>query len=141
SVTADAMAPKAGGNPAGYVLDDTQHVVYRGTDDQVHELFFSSKQAKWSHANLTAEAKSAKVAGDPAGYVLDDTQHVVYRGPEGEGIELFNKGGGGRHPNNLPAAALAPRPAGDTIRHRPPDTTHPPPQNTPHLRPPPRPGP
>src|ERR1700736_6730248 len=54
NLTADAMAPKAAGNPAGYIFGTAQHVVYRGVDDQVHELYFAAKEKKWSHANITA---------------------------------------------------------------------------------------
>jgi catechol 2,3-dioxygenase-like lactoylglutathione lyase family enzyme len=114
NLTAAAMAPKAAGNPAGYIFGTAQHVVYRGADDQVHELYFSPKEKKWNHANITTGAKAPKAAGDPAGYVLGDTQHVVYRGPEGEVIELFNtEGGKGWNQTNLTASAMAPRAAGN----------------------------
>jgi hypothetical protein len=114
NLTADAKAPKAAGTPAGYVFGTAQHVVYRGVDDQVHELYFSAEEKKWSHADISAGAKAPKAAGDPTGYILGDTQHVVYRGHEGEVIELFNtQGGNGWTQNNLTAGAMAPRAAGN----------------------------
>ena len=36
-------APTAAGDPAGYMFDAqaTQHVVYRGTDNHIHELWWN----------------------------------------------------------------------------------------------------
>ena len=36
-------APTAAGDPAGYMFDaqGTQHVVYRGTDNHIHELWWN----------------------------------------------------------------------------------------------------
>jgi hypothetical protein len=40
--TADAGAPGAAGDPSGYMFDaqGTQHVVYRGGDGHIHELYW-----------------------------------------------------------------------------------------------------
>jgi hypothetical protein len=42
-LTAAAGAPNAVGKPAGYTrdVDRTQHVVYRGADGHIHELWFN----------------------------------------------------------------------------------------------------
>ena len=42
-LTAATGAPAATGDPAGYTWsnDDSQHVVYRGTDNHIHELWFN----------------------------------------------------------------------------------------------------
>jgi hypothetical protein len=42
-LTAATGAADAAGDPAGYTwnIDSTQHVVYRGTDGHIHELWFS----------------------------------------------------------------------------------------------------
>ncbi|HEV8555494.1 MAG TPA: hypothetical protein VGR06_03745, partial [Actinophytocola sp.] len=46
-------APLAAGDPAGYTwdVDKTQHNVYRGFDNHVHELWFNNA---WHHNDLTA---------------------------------------------------------------------------------------
>jgi hypothetical protein len=111
-------APLASGDPAGYTwdVDRTQHVVYRGTDGHVHELWFSNA---WNHNDLTnASGGSPLAASDVAGYTwdVDRTQHVVYRAADNHIHELwFNNGW---HHNDLTVAAGAPaaagRPAGYT---------------------------
>lgn len=83
-------------DPAGYVFaaQGTQHVVYLGADNDIHELWWDTDG--WHHHDLsaTAGAPDAAVAepptatrpmmpgGDPAGYAFDaqGTQHVVYTG-------------------------------------------------------------
>jgi hypothetical protein len=42
-LTASIGAPAAAGDPAGYTwdVDHTEHVVYRGTDSHIHELWFT----------------------------------------------------------------------------------------------------
>ena len=94
-------------------VDSTQHVVYRGADSHIHELWFNGG---WHHNDLTALPARRPRPGDPAGYTwdVDSTQHVVYRGTDNHIHELwFN---GGWHHNDLTNAAGAPlgrgRPAG-----------------------------
>jgi hypothetical protein len=54
-LTATTGAPAAAGDPAGYTysVDGTQHVVYRGVDGHIHELWYSPSSG-WHHADLTA---------------------------------------------------------------------------------------
>jgi len=119
-LTAEANAPKAAGNPTAYVMDrdNTQHVVYRGKDGQINELFWSGKQAKWQHANLSEQTKAPKAASDPCGYYLGErkTQHVVYRAENGNICELYFAPDGdnrGWHVKDLSAEANAPKAAGN----------------------------
>ena len=84
-------APLATGDPAGYTwdVDSTQHVVYRGADGHIHELWFNNA---WHHNDLTNASGGAPLAAsDPAGYTwdVDSTQHVVYRGADGHIHELW----------------------------------------------------
>jgi hypothetical protein len=66
-----------------------QHVVYRGTDDRIHELWWSDGPG-WAEGELAAQTATAPAAaGDPAGYVLNGTQHVVYRGTDDRIHELW----------------------------------------------------
>jgi len=79
---------KAEGDPTGYVTEfsSTQHVIYRGTDKQVHELFFEELvhlkgAAGWEERVLTKVIKDAPAPdGDPTGCSFERrrTQHVVY---------------------------------------------------------------
>jgi PQQ enzyme repeat len=78
-ISALADAPAAAGDPAGYVLFRSEFVVYRGTDNHVHQLFARVGQAQWSHVDLTAITHAPLAAGNPSGYV-NAAQRVVYRG-------------------------------------------------------------
>lgn len=84
SLTLDLDAPLAASGPYGYTwdVDKTQHVVYRGKDNHIHELWFH-RDSGWHHNGLTQGISAAPLAvSDPTGYVWDDdeTQHIVYRG-------------------------------------------------------------
>ncbi len=106
-LTTAANAPLAVGDPNGYTwdVDTTQHVVYRGFDSHIHELWFSGG---WYHNDLTNAAAAPPAAGDPVGYTwdVDHTQHVVYRGTDNHIHELWFSGGW--HHNDLTNAAGAP---------------------------------
>jgi catechol 2,3-dioxygenase-like lactoylglutathione lyase family enzyme len=100
-------APRAVGNPKGYMFDaqGTQHVNYRGDDGRVHELWWNSNG--WHHNDLTNAAGNAPVAAsDPKGYMFDaqGTQHVNYRGVDGHIHELWIDNSGWHH-NDLSNAA------------------------------------
>jgi carbohydrate-selective porin OprB len=92
----------ATGNPVGYVLgDNTQHVVYRGRDNHIHELWWDGA---WHHNDLTNAAGAPAASSSPEGYILGDgTQHVVYRGGDDHIHELWWDGTW--HHNDLSVAA------------------------------------
>ncbi len=106
-------APVAAGAPAGYMFDaqGTQHVVYRGTDSHIHELWWDING--WHHNDLTHAVGTAVSAGDPAGYLFDaqGTQHVVYRGTDSHIHELWWDVNGWHH-NDLTNAVGAPMATG-----------------------------
>jgi serine/threonine protein kinase, bacterial len=106
-------APPAAGDPTGYAFD-AEHVVYRGTDNGIHELW--SEGTTWHHYPLSASVGAPAAAGDPTGYWFDaeKTQHVVYRGlDDGHIHELWwGSGSNGWHHNDLSASVGAPA-AGD----------------------------
>jgi hypothetical protein len=87
-----------------------QHVVYRGTDNYIHELWWSPTGG-WQVGTLSATPAPA-AAGDPSGYVLNDGQHVVYRGTDNYIHELWWSPTGGWQVGTL-AATPAPAAAGD----------------------------
>ena len=79
-------ASKARGNPFGY-FNGTQHIVYRGQDNQIHEL--ASIQNSWQHQVLTSGSPQA-AAGNPCAYVYG-AAHIVYRGTDGHIHELYRE--------------------------------------------------
>jgi hypothetical protein len=108
-------AAPAAGDPAGYVFDAraTQHVVYRGTDNHIHQLWWDT--AGWRISDLTMATHAAPAAGDPSGYVSDadgGSQHVVYRGTDNHIHQLWWDTAGW-HTNDLTMATHAAPAAGD----------------------------
>ncbi len=107
-------APLAASDPSGYTwsVDKTEHAIYRGVDNHIHELWFNGS---WHHNDLTVAAGNAPAAAsNPSGYTwgVDKTEHAIYRGNDNHIQELrFN---GSWHHNDLTAAAgNAPLAAGD----------------------------
>jgi len=121
-LTTAAGAPVAVGDPAGYMfaVQNTQHVVYRGTDNHIHELY--NDAGGWHHNDLTTAAYQTLpsyygiplAAGDPVGYMFDSqqTQHVVYRGANNL-IHELRWDSKGWHLNFLTDAVDAPPVAGN----------------------------
>ena len=99
---------------AGYTwdVDQTQHVVYHGTDGHIHELWYHHGDG-WNHNDLTAatgsplgNARSGRVTGYTR--AADQTQHVIYRSEDGHIQELWFHHGQGWNHNDLSAAAGSP---------------------------------
>jgi hypothetical protein len=115
----------AGGTPAGvatgsgdpaadvFRAQGTEHVVYRGFDNHVHELWKDA--SGWHHSDLTTVTGAPAAAGDPAGYVFDaeGSQHVIYRAGNGHLYELWWTATQGWNQGDLTAAAGSPSAAGD----------------------------
>jgi len=103
------------GDPAAYVFraQGTEHVVYRGFDNHVHEL--RKDASGWHHGDLTAMTGAPAAAGDPAGYVFEaqGTQHVMYRSGDGHVNELWWDAANGWRSGDLTAVTGAPAAAGD----------------------------
>jgi hypothetical protein len=95
-ISTEAGAPPAASGPDAYFWNDTKtsHVVYRGIDDGIHELYRAAN-GKWAHNDLTNLTKAPKAAGEPAGYAEEGnkTQHVIFRTADGDLFELFSKYG------------------------------------------------
>jgi Fibronectin type III domain len=90
----------------------TQHVVYRGGDNHIHELWWDSQG--WHHTDASGNAGAPNSAGDPNGYMFDaqGTQHVVYRGGDNHIHELWWDSQGWHH-TDASGDAGAPNSAGD----------------------------
>jgi hypothetical protein len=111
-ITAQTNATLAAGDPRGYMFDaqGTQHIVYRGTDGHIHELYWNGN---WNTDDITAQANATPAAGNPCGYVFNaqGTQHVDYRGTDGHIHELYWNGTW--NTNDLTADTNATPAAGD----------------------------
>ncbi len=93
-----ANAPAAGGNPFGYAWehDGTVHIVYRGMDSLVYELWLRHGMiftGNWECNAITKETNAPATSSDPVGYAWenDSTQHVIYRGTDNQIHELWQK--------------------------------------------------
>jgi catechol 2,3-dioxygenase-like lactoylglutathione lyase family enzyme len=101
-LTAITKAPKAAGNPFGYVEEGnkTEHVVFRTEAGAIVELFAKYRETNaWHMDDLSKVANAPKAAGDPTGYSLNEstlrgitTQHVFFRGEDGNVHELYQGG-------------------------------------------------
>jgi hypothetical protein len=116
SLTSETGAPLAAGDPTGYVLavDATQHVVYRGVDGHIHELWWDATNG-WGGGDLTDVTGETVPAGDPSGYSFEatGTQHVVYRGIDDHIHELWWDAANGWGGGDLCAETGAPPAVGD----------------------------
>lgn len=93
-------APLVWGEPIGYVTssDSTARVVYRGHDDQIHELF-NPAGVGWGHASLSALTGAPSADHDPLGFFNaapfaystpnNGTARVIYRGDDEHIHELW----------------------------------------------------
>ena len=117
-LTAATNAPAAAGDPNGFTFTANgtsgMHVVYRGADNDIHELYWQN--GGWSVNDLTAGTNAPAAAGDPNGYVFTANgtsgMHVVYRGVDNDIHELYWQDGSWVL-NDLTAATDAPPAAGD----------------------------
>jgi hypothetical protein len=97
-------APPAASEPFGYVFvsQGTQHVLYRGSDQHVYELWWDT--SGWHLEDLTGHTGAPLAAGavhaypfDPAQNVPDPTQHVIYIGGDDHLHELWWNSTGWHH--------------------------------------------
>jgi hypothetical protein len=81
--------------PAGYAFDAqprqpdaTQHVLYAGVDNHIHELWWNA--TGWHHLDLTGASDAPTSISNPDGFVEVDTasQHVYYTSADHHIIEL-----------------------------------------------------
>jgi frataxin-like iron-binding protein CyaY len=79
--------------PHGYYtpLFDAARVVYRADDDHIHELWLTSQNGGWQHADLSAMTGAPRASADPSSYYtpLFDAARVVYRGQDDHFHELW----------------------------------------------------
>jgi len=82
------------GDPYGYRLGNTQHVVARGRNNELLEWYWTPRDG-WRVVDLSAAVGGTLIQSDPQGYTLWDdeeewsTQHVVARGYNDELLEWY----------------------------------------------------
>jgi hypothetical protein len=71
--------PLADGDP--YAFNDSgggAHIVYRGTDDHLHDIWLDMAHMSWHHTDISGSS-GVPVTDDPMGYLHASTLRVVYR--------------------------------------------------------------
>jgi hypothetical protein len=90
--------PDAAGNPFGYMFNaqGTQHVIYRGTNNRLNELYWDNQGWHWVDLSFVAQgAPPSKgipdAASDLFGYAFEarGTQHIFYRSANNRLNELY----------------------------------------------------
>ncbi|TFG30086.1 hypothetical protein EU527_15010 [Candidatus Thorarchaeota archaeon] len=94
-------APLAEGDPSAYTYHvfNTQHVIYRSSDNHLHQLY-SAQIGNWKHADMTVQSGAPLASGRPTTYVygMNDSQNIVYRSQDGHIYTLyFVRGEGWKH--------------------------------------------
>lgn len=107
-------AVKAASDPSIYLdnVSGMQVVLYRGTDGQVHSLYWSTGAV--GHDALGSAAHAPKAAGKPMGFMAKDgTHHVIYRAEKGHLHALYWAGQNAPAHEDLTAGSGTPGAAGD----------------------------
>ena len=112
-------APLPGGNPIGYSFtgDDSNHIVYRGHQGQIHDLCFIRGQGR-VHTNLSAATGAPTAMGDPSVHIFHvfPSRHVMYRGADGHIHDIYwMEAAGWRHSDINEKTPGAPLPGGNPI--------------------------
>jgi hypothetical protein len=92
-LTTEAIgAPPAASDPAAYYSagTNTKHVIYRGEDGHLNEIWWVPGGGIPAHVDLTLRAFAPLATGKPAAFTVEgaNSQHVVYRGTDGHIHEI-----------------------------------------------------
>jgi lysophospholipase L1-like esterase len=85
----------AASGPAACIWDrdGSQHILYRGTDGNIYELYNKKNTLLWQSNNLTNATKADRAAAgsNPTAYAwdVDKSQHVIYVGIDRHVHELY----------------------------------------------------
>jgi hypothetical protein len=118
ALSGTAGAPKAAGNPVGYVQKDgTNVVIYRSGDGHLHELWWTGTNPPGT-GDLTAASGAIAAAGDPEPYINANSGEniVAYRGTDGHIHTLYWLTDDVTH-ENLSGFAGSPKAAGDPVAY------------------------
>jgi hypothetical protein len=102
------------GNQSGYV-NASQPVVYRGIDNDIHQLYTFNNGTQRAHADLSVSTGAPPAAGDPFGLPRDlaGRQLVDYKGMDGHIHQVWINSSDHWVHSDLTALAKAPLSAGD----------------------------
>lgn len=106
------VTPAAAGNPLAFSAGGLNVVVYRGSDDHIHSLYWSGTEPA-RHDALSQSAGGPTGLGDPTAYELGGMTHVVYRTRDGSLEELAWVGEGAVSHTRITGYAGEPAAAGD----------------------------
>lgn len=121
--TLGSNAMPAASDASSYIdpVDGVEVALYRGTDQHVYSLYWSTGEVKRDALSVTAGAPTAD--GIPVGYVSKDGyRHVIYRAQDGTLHELYWTGGDPPQGGNLTTKAEAPHAVGDPVAYNKPTT-------------------
>jgi hypothetical protein len=113
NLTAAISAPKAAGQPSGFVGSGGVNIVaYRGVNNHILGLYWSDGPSGLD--DLSGFAGTPPTVGDPFAYYTahDDTTQIVYLGADGHVWELYSPGTAPVAGWDLTAPSGAPKPAG-----------------------------
>jgi len=117
NLSGTASAPNAAGDPVGYYVPaaDTNHVIYRTGDGNLHELYWIGVAPVGYGGNLTGGISAPRAAGDPTAFAnAAGSNIVVYRSVNGDILSLYWLEGPNRPGlDNLSGVAGTPKAAGD----------------------------
>ncbi|MEO8553308.1 MAG: hypothetical protein ABI678_25220, partial [Kofleriaceae bacterium] len=111
-------APAASG-PSSYIdpVDGLEVALYRGTDQHIHSLYWSTGEVRRDALSQTAGAP--KGSGVPVGYVgKDGYRHVIYRAEDGHLEELWWTGPNPPGHGDLTTPIAAPHCAGNPTAYQ-----------------------
>jgi hypothetical protein len=127
--TVVASAPLAVGTPFAYLFaaQRTEHIVYTGGDNRVHELWRQEPIGHWTHNDLTAASGAPTSAdyGELVGYGVDATmeQFVHYRGTDQHLHQLRWDAAGWHHLDLTTSVGGTPAASGSPVGYVHPDGT------------------
>jgi len=90
NLTGTIGAPKAAGNPSGFINAAGVNIVaYRSVDGRILSVYWADGPSGLD--DLSGTAGTPRAAGDPVGYYTphDDTHQIVYRGTDNHLYELY----------------------------------------------------
>jgi hypothetical protein len=108
--------PRASDKPTVFIdpVENLEVALYRGHDDHVHSLYWSTGAV--GHDALSAAAGAPRAVGSPAGFVQKDgTKVVIYRRPNGHFQSLWWIGPATPGTEDLTGPSGSPPAAGDPV--------------------------
>lgn len=105
-------APRAVGDPMGYVHYGMTHVFYRSDGGHIEELTWTDDAV--THTRISGYCGEPTAAGDPFGYSAGDTNIVLYRGDD-RGIHSLYWSVGATGHDGLSGTAGGPPADGDPV--------------------------